>query len=1107
MLQQVGRNQKDGLEKVLNTLWKKLDQTVAQLKYQTLSVDVTAGKTNTKQNQRSRLSLNVLRYQQQRQRNLQLQASLQQTGQSVQQHGRVGILQTALTSSTPMDQSSLQPMVQQPVHSVQSNAAPVGTISQPATGNQISFQSNAAPVGTISQPTTGNQISLQFAQSTQNIAANPVVPIMNQPVIQIQSGPPQQTIQTAHISSPITSAPSTLNQSVTAVVPQRGHSPHPVSANPVPCVVTSIPTPSSQSMVQQQIAQPLQLSETRQVITAIPNTLSPVSHSSEHNMGLSPSGMGSHTAMSPVVTSPSTCAQGDTELVSSASQDLGHRGSYSEFSTPVIDAALTNKSPRRKTVAPRRRETPGGEENADEMTNRPEDIPDDENLEISQFLESLLSNTQLHEKLAENINKAVISDPNTAAASNSQSASSESLNDLLDIHVTDDTVSEIISSTSQDPVFESLFALFNVERPDKADDQSDAATSSQNEDTQSCKKKTNQRGNSNRKLSKPKKQSEKEAVIVTQGTQQLSQLNQIVSVNSAHTNPVPVTVSNLERQSQQTVQLQPQQQQQMSVPVTMERIVTDLPLVSTVNTNGIRSLRQTHVRNLDFTSGNDSDDAATKKRKPRRRGVGAQCLSQPTVRDQLSTLRSARTGDTSSTDHRNDDKTHDSRKSTKRKKRQVSKAQLLANANIRIHPAPLKKQSVSTQDPNRQTLIAMPVKIPRTNPKTDSQQMEKQMTSPSVQSPQSPAIAITHGNVSVIRHAVTTQLTKQNAKIWNLPSGSTEVSKGSTQSVTNQSPTQITKSATIAFEAPVTCGHSILNQRTGQEQQKSLQEPGTASSEVTPSPRQHETHIALEQPATNEETGQRVTVINTEESGTVNVDSQTVHETRESGDTSISESSECYEPVEHPPSVANEEVVEITEDLSASEFIQENDENDRQSSIDVSSVQEGNTIDHEKQNCDEKKLRRKESAIASPSNSNNVVKISTPVKGTLTSDDSRGGERSLVKRSTNVETTTDSGGESMRDCIDVAESLVNLANTVVQRETSPSKSQKTKRTIEASDKHDEEIEQVVKSSSESQRQEQTTQAATDVELENLTALRERGLRLSVMRSQRLPRVR
>ncbi|XP_070552423.1 uncharacterized protein [Ptychodera flava] len=210
---------------------------------------------------------------------------------------------------------------------------------------------------------------------------------------------------------------------------------------------------------------------------------------------------------------------------------------------------------------------------------------------------------------------------------------------------------------------------------------------------------------------------------------------------------------------------------------------------------------------------------------------------------------------------------------------------------------------------------------------------------------------------------------------------------------------------------------------------------------------------------------------------------QTVHETTESGDTSISESSECYEPVEHPPSVANEEVVEITEDLSASEFIQENDENDRQSSIDVSSVQEGNTIDHEKQNCDEKKLRRKESAIASPSNSNNVVKISTPVKGKLTSSDSRGGERSLVKRSTNVETTTDSGGESMRDCIDVAESLVNLANTVVQRETSPSKSQKTKRTIEASDKHDEEIEEVVKSSSESQRQEQTTLAATDVELE------------------------
>ncbi|XP_071800847.1 uncharacterized protein [Asterias amurensis] len=168
----------------------------------------------------------------------------------------------------------------------------------------------------------------------------------------------------------------------------------------------------------------------------------------------------------------------EMEVADHRGQDL-ETTTIPEFRTPTKGYSVTGtqvhtpigKSPKRKSVPPRRLPastaasiSPRSTDNVS-SSQMEEEFPD-----LPQVLESLINNTEFQEKLAGNINKKLpvenrsepVGEANTSA--HTLSTSSTSIEELLNLQMTDDTVHEIVQSTSADPAFESLFSLFNIDR-------------------------------------------------------------------------------------------------------------------------------------------------------------------------------------------------------------------------------------------------------------------------------------------------------------------------------------------------------------------------------------------------------------------------------------------------------------------------------------------------------------------------------------------------------------------------------------------------------------------------------------------------------------------
>ncbi|XP_022104418.1 mucin-22-like isoform X2 [Acanthaster planci] len=175
-----------------------------------------------------------------------------------------------------------------------------------------------------------------------------------------------------------------------------------------------------------------------------------------------------------------------------------------EFRTPVKSSSSagselntpTGKSPKRKSAAPRRIQgtTATTASRCSETTSSASQCDEDvRDLHVPEVLESLINNIEFQEKLAQNINKAMPHenvDKDTQAypikesdtPSNLSSQSSASIDELLNLHMSDDTIHDIVQKTSSDPAFESLFSLFSQNSQDGSNLQFDNLTN----DTPAC---------------------------------------------------------------------------------------------------------------------------------------------------------------------------------------------------------------------------------------------------------------------------------------------------------------------------------------------------------------------------------------------------------------------------------------------------------------------------------------------------------------------------------------------------------------------------------------------------------------------------------------------
>ncbi|XP_038059260.1 protein NPAT-like [Patiria miniata] len=141
------------------------------------------------------------------------------------------------------------------------------------------------------------------------------------------------------------------------------------------------------------------------------------------------------------------------------------------------------KSPKRKSATPRRLQgtmatTISPRSDTTLSANQWEDHEDGRDL--PEVLESLIKNIEFQEKLAQNINKAIPlenmdkqAEPLKSAdtSNNLDGQSSTSIEELLNLQMSDDTIHDIVQKTSSDPAFESLFSLFNQNSQDGSSQQ------------------------------------------------------------------------------------------------------------------------------------------------------------------------------------------------------------------------------------------------------------------------------------------------------------------------------------------------------------------------------------------------------------------------------------------------------------------------------------------------------------------------------------------------------------------------------------------------------------------------------------------------------------
>ncbi|XP_033099230.1 protein NPAT-like [Anneissia japonica] len=101
-------------------------------------------------------------------------------------------------------------------------------------------------------------------------------------------------------------------------------------------------------------------------------------------------------------------------------------------------------------------------------------LADEDIREFPTLLEKLLNDSNLQQKLAENINKALPSDNNQPIVSTpfkteeQQEVENPKIfsDSFLDAHLSEDTIHDIVEMTAIDPAFEGLFNLFNVSKQD-----------------------------------------------------------------------------------------------------------------------------------------------------------------------------------------------------------------------------------------------------------------------------------------------------------------------------------------------------------------------------------------------------------------------------------------------------------------------------------------------------------------------------------------------------------------------------------------------------------------------------------------------------------------
>ncbi|KAK2912683.1 protein NPAT [Channa argus] len=138
---------------------------------------------------------------------------------------------------------------------------------------------------------------------------------------------------------------------------------------------------------------------------------------------------------------------------------------------------------------PSRPATTSGNLNAEPQT---EEVVDENfpQLVIQNARDKILGDRSLQEKLAENINKILASEPmpQTSKASSSTVEADQSIDEILglqgEIHMSDDAIHDILEQTESDPAFQALFDLFDYNKTKfTEDDPGDGDVSSNPEET------------------------------------------------------------------------------------------------------------------------------------------------------------------------------------------------------------------------------------------------------------------------------------------------------------------------------------------------------------------------------------------------------------------------------------------------------------------------------------------------------------------------------------------------------------------------------------------------------------------------------------------------
>ncbi|XP_068174096.1 protein NPAT [Antennarius striatus] len=108
-------------------------------------------------------------------------------------------------------------------------------------------------------------------------------------------------------------------------------------------------------------------------------------------------------------------------------------------------------------------------------------------LVIQNARDKILGDRSLQEKLAENINKILASDPvpQTSKASSSAVEAEQSIDEILglqgEIHMSDDAIHDILEQTESDPAFQALYDLFDYNKTRFTDGESEIVSSSPEE--------------------------------------------------------------------------------------------------------------------------------------------------------------------------------------------------------------------------------------------------------------------------------------------------------------------------------------------------------------------------------------------------------------------------------------------------------------------------------------------------------------------------------------------------------------------------------------------------------------------------------------------------